>query len=749
MKLSITLIGLFFLLLATPVFAQSDGDGDGVDDSIDLCPVEDASFLDIDGDGCIDGTANLRHIEFWDAADLPLSYVIHEPGAAEIFDGSDLQAIIDGFDAWTVLPGVQLSANFAGTTPDPVADGMDGINSVTFEDPEFLAVYGSAVLAVGVTTSFTEPAEFLGTPVRPGQIVDADMIFNPIRTFSTDTAGTGTDLLSVATHEAGHLFGFGHSAVITSTMFPALPAGTNARTLEGEDLVLAFMGYPDPAALATATALSGTLRDGSSLDPIGGAAVFAIAVATGDTLGAQYSFEDGSWQFQGLPEGEYFVAVSPLDGSATNGVVPGHINAWVNSIATNRLWNPEFWDLAESADDDAVAKDGLALAAGVPVTGIEIVTNVDAIPPVLVEVAPDGVADVRADAVFFIEFDEAIDFDSAAASIELRQDIGGSFTPVAFGLLQVTSDNVVIVDPAGLMAYSTNFELEIKPGLKDRFGNPTTVGSTTSFAVEPAPPLTISTVSPLIVAGGTVVVIYGQGFDLGSAANNLVDFDGTQVAAMTVSPNTISVQVPADIAEGLVPLTVRTTLETSNTLTITGVVSNDFVKGTDYAAVSLGSDPEAVALLPDAMFAYVATSSGVVSVSSGFANPAFGSSELIASANGTNAVAIAPDGNRVYAVSRDGRVILVINSDYGDVSAPNATFNTVLDELSTMGEPLGIALDAAGERAYVATASGQIEVWDIELGSATYHRQIGLLESPTPSLQGAIAVDRTGLRVLA
>ena len=40
---------------------------------------------------------------------------------------------------------------------------MDGINQVTFEDSQFLAVYGSAVLAVGITTSFTEPANFLGT----------------------------------------------------------------------------------------------------------------------------------------------------------------------------------------------------------------------------------------------------------------------------------------------------------------------------------------------------------------------------------------------------------------------------------------------------------------------------------------------------------------------------------------------------------------------------------------------------------
>src|SRR5210317_798043 len=114
------------LLIATPSLAQVDSDGDGVDDSVDLCNGIDASFFDGDGDGCIDPTAHARHREFWDATDLPLIYVIHQNGAPGISDGSDFTAIQAGYDAWTTLPGVLLSASYGGTTPQAAADGMDG-----------------------------------------------------------------------------------------------------------------------------------------------------------------------------------------------------------------------------------------------------------------------------------------------------------------------------------------------------------------------------------------------------------------------------------------------------------------------------------------------------------------------------------------------------------------------------------------------------------------------------------------------
>ena len=76
---------------------------------------EDASFFDADGDGCIDATWNMRHIEYWDLADLPLTYVIHQNGAPNVTDGSDFAAVQDGFAVWSTVATDQ--ATTSTTTP--------------------------------------------------------------------------------------------------------------------------------------------------------------------------------------------------------------------------------------------------------------------------------------------------------------------------------------------------------------------------------------------------------------------------------------------------------------------------------------------------------------------------------------------------------------------------------------------------------------------------------------------------------
>ena len=58
-----------------------DSDGDGVPDSTDLCPFEDASYFDRNGDGCLDDILSARHIEYWSVDQMPFNYYIHEGGA--------------------------------------------------------------------------------------------------------------------------------------------------------------------------------------------------------------------------------------------------------------------------------------------------------------------------------------------------------------------------------------------------------------------------------------------------------------------------------------------------------------------------------------------------------------------------------------------------------------------------------------------------------------------------------------------
>ena len=95
-RLFITLSILAVLIAGTmsaDTFIADDSDGDGVVDSLDVCPAEDASYFDRDGDGCIDDAPGARHIEYWGAADTVITYVINELGMPGVGDGSDITAI--------------------------------------------------------------------------------------------------------------------------------------------------------------------------------------------------------------------------------------------------------------------------------------------------------------------------------------------------------------------------------------------------------------------------------------------------------------------------------------------------------------------------------------------------------------------------------------------------------------------------------------------------------------------------------
>ena len=74
-------------------------------------------------------------------------------------------------------------------------------------------------------------------------------------------------------------------------------------------------------------------------------------------------------------------------------------------------------------------------------------------------------------------------------------------------------DRGFVIDPELLLDYSSTYEVIVLSTIADRSGN--TLGSdvTRSFTTEPAPPLQITSASPTSVVGGSVVVIYGDGFD--------------------------------------------------------------------------------------------------------------------------------------------------------------------------------------------------------------------------------------------
>lgn len=109
-------------------------------------------------------------------------------------------------------------------------------NIVMFVDEGW--AYGSGGILALTTVTYHK-----GT----GEIYDADMELNAenVQSFTLGDDGVEFDLLSIATHEAGHFLGIAHSAEQDATMFTNYQKGSTAlRDLTADDVAAICAAYP-------------------------------------------------------------------------------------------------------------------------------------------------------------------------------------------------------------------------------------------------------------------------------------------------------------------------------------------------------------------------------------------------------------------------------------------------------------------------------------------------------------------------
>lgn len=250
-------------------------------------------------------------------------------GAAQL---DEIESVIsDSFGAWSGVTGTTFNADAypgdlapivrvsaASSCTDDAENDVDGVNTICFNQSSM--GFTSGVLAFTRVITANSPGVSVGSSLPAafaGQILDADTLvrndgqssFATPAALATPPAAGAYDLETILIHEIGHWFGFDHSAVWRSVMFPFAPSpgqflGTRPTAsapdgpLADDDRTGIRMLYPDPGDTTNVGSIRGRVlpanpfalatfpqpSPGRAVTGIFGAHVVAVDAATGSVI---------------------------------------------------------------------------------------------------------------------------------------------------------------------------------------------------------------------------------------------------------------------------------------------------------------------------------------------------------------------------------------------------------------------------------------------------------------------------------
>ena len=308
------------------------------------------------------------------------------------------QTITTALAVWTGVSGTTLTpASLAPLTSVSNANacGTDGVNSLCFDQADMAFTPG--VLAFTRVVTADRIGEQLGPSeisLAPGQILDADIYFNPgdsTVSFATALAlpshPKSYDLQSILTHELGHTLGFSHSAIWSAMMFPYAPmpgtfsglrpsVGQPDAPLGEDDRTGLRILYPNASDATHVGSISGRILPANPISlpasPPGvtgifGAQVVAVDAATGDVIAgtiAGWSCAspgpatfDGGYSIQKLPVGRsYTVYAEALDGAVDPSQMADAMQTLCRNATTDAEWPPQFACVVPAVNTEFTAR---------------------------------------------------------------------------------------------------------------------------------------------------------------------------------------------------------------------------------------------------------------------------------------------------------------------------------------------------------------------------------------------------------
>ncbi|HMA46317.1 MAG TPA: Ig-like domain-containing protein, partial [Frankiaceae bacterium] len=391
----------------------------------------------------------------------------------------------------------------------------------------------------------------------------------------------------------------------------------------------------------------------------------------------------------------------------------------------------------ESDRDTPDQRGTLALAAGETRAGINVITNVDTIPPSVLAVSPGGdTTNIRIDTSILVKFSERIDDTTLQGSFRLHVEgqvnaLGGSGTLVNNG-------RNLVFNPTNPLLFGTRYVLDITTGLMDREGVPMAAPFSTAFTTQAAPPVAIADIQPRAAAPGSFITILGTGYD--PMGTDSVQFAVGVVPvvvrwpAVSVTPTSMLVRVPPSAVSG--PVQVFVNGDTSNVFDFTVLPAAVTSAPSFVTDVTLSFSPTDVALAPAGATAYAVGSGGlaVVDLQSGQVQL-----EAIGAAR---SLALTPDGRRAVVTRTTSADVVVVDVAYG-----SGTFGQVLGTtpLPDGARPAGVAIAPTGRVAWVTDpALRMVHQIDIDPLSVTCYSVMGEAADSVVSMGDGIAVSPAG-----
>jgi len=247
-------------------------------------------------------------------ARFPVSYFVSNSGVPGVTATEFQAAVGRAFATWQAVPTSAITYSFAGFTASRADEG-DGRSVLGFlNEPTQDRVLASTSFLVDDLT---------------GELLESDIFFNSTFPWSVSANGeTGRwDLETIALHEIGHFSGLGHSALgeteqgssgrrvlsVGAAMFPiALGTGdTSGRKLTADDIAGISDLYPDGDFAREKGSVSGRVtKNGAG---IFGAHVVAFEPRTGGRVGTFTLNRNGDFSIAGLSPGVHVIRVEPLD----------------------------------------------------------------------------------------------------------------------------------------------------------------------------------------------------------------------------------------------------------------------------------------------------------------------------------------------------------------------------------------------------------------------------------------------------